>query len=354
MAKLLEFFREARAALAALSPITRVILVAYAVSVPLHWTLRYAPGATFVELEEAAYIELPIVGVTFAEPWGERALVANVGAPRWWVLDWTRSDELTEALVDIRSDEIDLAWAPHQVLFRDGRLDLLAWEDGKHLHHRYAGGPAPETRPVARDALWLAPSGDVVGATEVYARAKEKLGHEPFWDALWHVGRFVIARAAEERFVSEGERYVQKRVAADTDFLVFEAQTGEPVARIETLGISAVEKPPRYEGLLYATGSWLAYVACDDRGCRGDDVDLRVGRGDVLAATHDPWSDRIAVCTGTSLLLYAGAPGDEDILYLGEGALEGPCNAIWIASARTVLVGFEDGSYAVARFREAT
>jgi hypothetical protein len=133
----------------------------------------------------------------------------------------------------------------------------------------------------------LHPDGGIVGATRVYEASERAFGKRPHYKPLWHVGRFVVTRPEVERYQETHE----------------------------------------------------------------DRVDLDSGFDDIRAASYDPKYDRIAVCAGDSLYLYSGTPGDDDIVCLGYGALEAPCDAAYIADDTTLLLRLVEGFFAVARFR---
>ena len=80
-----------------LSPVTRVFLGVYALSIPLSWTLRYAPGAHFVELESVEPLTKPVVNLVFSQGDKQRAIASDLTHQGWPLLDWTKSEALTPA-----------------------------------------------------------------------------------------------------------------------------------------------------------------------------------------------------------------------------------------------------------------
>lgn len=353
LVSLAETLRSWRESLAVLSPATRVFLAVYALSIPVSWAIRYAPGEHFAELESVEPLTRPVVNIVFAQGGRQRAIAADLDHAGWPLLDWTRSEELTPELRPLYSGRIELPLAPSRVLASQAGLQILAWEGGVPIYRRYGASPKATTQKAAPpDALWLRPSGGIVGATTVYERSQRKFGKRPYYESLWHVGRFVVAQAESEHYVQEGTRYVQKPIADDRHFLVFDAESGEPVSELETdMRVNGVYPAPRFDGLLYSTGPELEFLKCDDAGCAIDWVEIATDRSDIRAACYDEKYDRIAVCTGGALFLYQGAPGDEDIVYLGHGSLEQPCDKVWIADEATLLLALVDDFYAVARFR---
>ena len=229
----------------------------------------------------------------------------------------------------------------------------MVWQGEDHMYYRYAKGAKPSSvKPAPRDALWLKPSGGIMGATAVYAQSEASFGKRPHYKALWHVGGLVVARPETKRYVQEGKRYVQKPVAEDRHFLVFDAESGRPIMKVETdMRVEGVYLSPRFAGLLYSSGPYLEYLECSGHHCKPGRVEVDTGYTKITAACYDPKFERIAVCAGGSLFLYEGAPGDEDIVYLGHGSLEEPCDGVWIADDSTLLLSLVDGFYAVARFR---
>ena len=336
-----------------LSPVTRVFLTVYALSIPVSWAVRYAPGEYFVELESVEPLSKPVVNLVFSQGGSERAMAAVVGESNWLILDWTKSETLTPDLSGLYAGRIDLKWAPWQALDSKAGLQLLAWQADELFYYRYGTGPkAVLTKRVPRDALWLRPSGGLVAAEDVYQNSMRAFGKKPHRETLWHVGRFVVARPETKRYVQKGKHYVQEPVADARHFLVFDGETGEAVSEVRTdLRVDGVYSAPRFHGLLYSSGSWLEVLDCNDERCKTDRVDLSTGLSKIRAASYDPKYDRIAVCAGDSLFLYAGAPGDEDIVHLGHGSLEDPCDELWIADESTLLLSLVEGLYAVASFR---
>jgi len=339
-----------------LSLITRAFLTAYALVVAIHWLLFYAPGETFVELTEVKMIEpLPIINLTFLPATDECAMVALVGADAWWLLDWSRSEQLAERgeLESLVATKLDLGWAPHQGHYSGGQGVWLAWEDGEHFAYRATAAGNVSREPAPQDALWVAPSGGLVRAGSFYDRTEQLFGKRPHDSRVWRAGRWALMRPAVGAWVEQDGRWSLQEVPAESGLLLFDAQTGEPRAALETLHLRNVFSPPSWTGFLYSddTGSSLKYIACDEEHCRYNDVQLRTAGGMVTGADYSPRFNRIALCVGTSLLLYEGAPYDEDIVYLGQGTLSAPCNNVWIASNSAMLLQL-GGGYHVARFRE--
>jgi hypothetical protein len=331
-----------------LTPVTRVILGVYALSIPVSWVVRYAPGQSLLQLEVVENVEDPLLSVRFVAGGGGKALLGLVGSDR--VLDWSKSEQLTTHPVRLAPRLIDYEWTAHQTRVTRQGIDALAWVDGKHYHYRYQKKPQPTLqREVPADALWIAPSGRIVRADGVNARSERAFGAKPFGNALWHVGRFVVARP-------ETVRHDQKKFAARQDFLVFDAEKGDPVQKLETdTLIESVFESPGWAGLLYGSAhyAYLRFLQCGEQGCKSDYVRLAADRSAVRAACYDPRFERIALCTEHALYLYAGAPGDEDIVCLGHAELEDPCDQVWIASESTLLLSLDEGLYAVAHFARA-
>lgn len=321
----------------ALSPITRGTLVAYVLCVGFSWAFRYAPGDTPLALRSVEPIDEPVIVVHFS-PGGERALVALVGEP-WSVLDWNRSAELAErpSLRALATSELEEVSAVQQSLFASGRWDVLgndADRQATRVHHRFEGG-AHEKVDAPPDTLWLTPSGELFRARDAFfERAEKELGTAPRTSPVWRTGRWAMLPAE-----TTGE------------LLLFDAESGAPQARIPAPKLREVFDPPRWSGFLftYESGHHLRHVTCDTAGCEAGDVELSIDYAEITAADYHPEEERVAVCQGTSLWLYAGSPRDPFQL-LGRGTLPDSCDDVWIASADTVLVQYEGLALAVAHF----
>jgi hypothetical protein len=353
--QLRERLETVRKSLRALSPITRGTLAVYALSIPLQWLVSYAPGETPYELAQVAEVDEPIIAMKFLTG-GERVLVASLVEPDWSVLDWTMSGELVHSadLQVLSRTKLDLSVMPHQGLFAEGRLDLLAREGGELVHHRFDG---KHSRTVAPDgAMWIAPDGEPFAPPAGFdERAKKELGKYPRAEPVWRTGRWAML-GSEGQWYRDGDGDGDgdgESIKASDALLIFDAQTGAPHKSFSATNLRKVFTPPRWDGFFYTiqSGLSLGYIACDGEGCSSGGVDLVIDYGEITAADYHPEAERIAVCMGEILWLYE-ASHDYASLLLGRGVLPQPCTGAWIASPDTVLVRLEDLSIVVARFKE--
>jgi hypothetical protein len=337
----------------ALSPITRAILVVYALIIGLQWTFRYAPGETPLELAEVEAVDEPIIVVRSLSG-GERLLVASLAEPGYSVLDWTHSGELAHSadLGALPRVGLDVEVLPHQGLFTADRMDLLSQVERELVHYRFGGDRVGRT-VAPTDALWIAPDGKLFRAPEAfYERAEQELRVRPLPTPVWRTGRWAMLRGAESWYRDAADDDRSK--TASNDLLLFDAQTGAPHEKVQASKLRKVFAPPSWSGFLYtyASGRYLRYIACEDRGCSAGDLELVIDHGEITAADYHPAVHRIAVCQGTSLWLYEGSHDDVSLL-LGRGTLPEPCIGAWIASADTLLLQLETLKVVVARFQES-
>ena len=78
--------------------------------------------------------------------------------------------------------------------------------------------------------------------------------------------------------------------------------------------------------------------------CTQRSIDIRTDTHPIRSLDCAETLDRIAACTSSELYLYAGIPGQEQIVYLGRAALDDGCDALAIIDDRRVLVTSRAGA----------